>query len=248
MSLLFQHKTKSAPQVDNPYWMSFSDMMSGMLIIFILVCIALLYKLSKIEYDVNQNIIVYNKSIEERTKILEDIKNDLLNQAGIKVEITDNDSVIRIPEGSLHFDNAKFEIKDDLKPNAEKIGEILYKSILKDDRWQYLETVFIEGHTDSKPMKDPNFLMGNWELSAKRAISLWKFWTENKNYGNSLKEFKNKEGKYLFSVSGYADTRRVAEEIDEEHMQKNRRIDIRFTTKQPTIKYLKEVIAPLKEK
>ena len=49
-------------------------------------------------------------------------------------------------------------------------------------------------------------------------------------------------------MSGYADTRRVAEEIDEEHMQKNRRIDIRFTTKQPTIKYLKEVIAPLKEK
>ena len=112
MSLLFQQKTKSAPQVDNPYWMSFSDMMSGMLIIFILVCIALLYKLSKIEYDVNQNIIVYNKSIEERTKILEDIKNDLLNQAGIKVEITDNDSVIRIPEGSLHFDNAKFELID----------------------------------------------------------------------------------------------------------------------------------------
>ncbi len=70
MSLLFQHKTKSAPQVDNPYWMSFSDMMSGMLIIFILVCIALLYKLSQIEDDVNEGIDEFNKSIEVRTKIL----------------------------------------------------------------------------------------------------------------------------------------------------------------------------------
>ena len=35
------------------HWITISDMMSGMLIIFILVCIALLYKLSQIEYDVN---------------------------------------------------------------------------------------------------------------------------------------------------------------------------------------------------
>ena len=28
MSLLFQHKTKSAPHVENPYWMSFSDMIN----------------------------------------------------------------------------------------------------------------------------------------------------------------------------------------------------------------------------
>ena len=39
MASFFHHKRSKAPDVDNPYWMSFSDMMSGMLIIFILMCL-----------------------------------------------------------------------------------------------------------------------------------------------------------------------------------------------------------------
>ena len=246
MSLLFQHKTKSAPQVDNPYWMSFSDMMSGMLIIFILVCIALLYKLSQIEDDVNDGIDELNKSIEIRTKILKEMKIELYEKVGIRVEITDNDSVLRIPHESFKFDTGSYEINKNLKEKAKKIGEILYTAIKKDNRWTSLETVFIEGHADERDA--PEFRHGNWNLSAMRAIELWRFWIEKTDYGMALSELENLDGKKLFSVSGYAATRPVIKNAtkEEDHSQ-NRRIDIRFTTKQPTIKDLEDVIAPLKE-
>lgn len=246
MSLLFQHKTKSAPQVDNPYWMSFSDMMSGMLIIFILVCIALLYKLSQIEDDVNEGIDELNKSIEVRTKILKEMKKELREQIGIIVEITDNDSVLRIPHSSFKFDTGSYEINENLKEKAKKIGEILYTAIKKDDRWTSLETVFIEGHADERDA--PEFRHGNWNLSAMRAIELWRFWIDKTDYGIELSDLENLDGKKLFSVSGYAATRPVIKNAtnEKEHSQ-NRRIDIRFTTKQPTIKDLEDVIAPLKE-
>lgn len=251
MAFLFQHKNQQVPQSDNPYWMSFSDMMSGMLIIFILVCIALIYKLSEMENRVSSGINELQHANDLRSKILIDIQSKLLEE-GITVEITDNNTVLRIPEKSLNFDTGKFDIKNEYQLNAKKIGKILFDTIKDDSLREHLDTIFIEGHTDSRPA--PNILKDNWGLSTMRAISLWEFWTDkSKNdYGEELCNLKNKDGKLLFSVSGYADTRRAEEnEITEEDYRKNRRIDLRFTIRQPdvtTIDDMNKIIAPLKEK
>lgn len=231
------------PQADNPYWMSFSDMMSGMLIIFILVCIALLFKLSQMVDQVTANVEELRTSSTVRKAILDDIHNLLADQ-GIVVIINDDQTILRIPEESLHFNTNKYDIQDKMQQTAEKIGHALYMAIIKDQRWRYLDTVFVEGHSDSR--KAPNYRMGNWELSALRAISLWQFWTEETDYGAALKELRNREGRLLFSVSGYAATRRVAEiEDSEDAMRRNRRIDIRFTTRQPSIMDMQDVLTPL---
>ena len=231
------------PQADNPYWMSFSDMMSGMLIIFILVCIALLFKLSQMVDQVTANVEELRTSSTVRKAILDDIHNLLADQ-GIVVIINDDQTILRIPEESLHLNTNKYDIQDKMQQTAEKIGHALYMAIIKDQRWRYLDTVFVEGHSDSR--KAPNYRMGNWELSALRAISLWQFWTEETDYGAALKELRNREGRLLFSVSGYAATRRVAEiEDSEDAMRRNRRIDIRFTTRQPSIMDMQDVLTPL---
>ena len=231
------------PQADNPYWMSFSDMMSGMLIIFILVCIALLFKLSQMVDQVTANVEELRTSSTVRKAILDDIHNLLADQ-GIEVLINEDQTILRIPEESLHFKTNKYDIQDKMQPTAEKIGRAIYMAIIKDQRWRYLDTVFVEGHSDSR--KALQFSGGNWELSAMRAISLWQFWTEETDYGATMKELRNREGRRLFSVSGYAATRRVAEREDsEDAMRKNRRIDIRFTTRQPSIMDMQDVLSPL---
>lgn len=235
---------RTQKQADNPYWMSFSDMMSGMLIIFILVCTALLLKLSQMEEQVAANIEELKNASKVRSEILQDIFAELKAQ-GIDVLISDNDTILRIPENSFHFETGSFEITDELRGTAELIGRALYGAITREDRWGYLETVFVEGHSDSR--KAPNYRMGNWELSALRAISLWQFWIGETEYGPLLEQLRNREGKFLFSVSGYAATRRVAEVEDtEEAMRSNRRIDIRFTTRQPSIMEMEDVVSPLK--
>ncbi len=243
--MLFSKRTpRSTPHADNPYWMSFSDMMSGMLIIFILVCTTLLLKLSQMEEQVTANIEELKNSSKIRSEILLDIFNELKAQ-GIDVLISDNDTILRIPENSFHFKTGSFERSEELQGTAELIGRALYTAITRDDRWEYLETVFVEGHSDSR--KAPNYRMGNWELSALRAISLWQFWIGETEYGPLLEQLRNREGVHLFSVSGYAATRRVAEiENTEDAMRSNRRIDIRFTTRQPSIIEMEEVVSPLK--
>ena len=110
---------------------------------------------------------------------------------------------------------------------------------------KYVDTIFIEGHTDSRPFKKQE--MGNWGLSSYRAIAVWNFWTEKPGNHLSFTKLKNKNNVNVFSVSGYADTRRV--EMDEDtdlKRKKNRRIDLRFTMKIPVAEDLKNILDEFK--
>lgn len=226
----------------NPYWISFSDLMSGLLLIFLLVCITLIWQLISLRSEFATNLDELTSSNAIRSQILADIKENL-SKDGINVEI-DNGMVLRIPEDSFHFDTDSHEITRRLTPAATSIGKVLYEMLLKDKRWEHLDTIFIEGHSDSRPTGQ--YEMGNWELSAKRAIALWKFWGEKTEYGKALQNLRNRDGEYLFSVSGYADTRRRdKEEANEEGMQKNRRIEIRFNARSPSLEEIKRAAQPL---
>lgn len=243
MAFSARKRVGEQPSHENPYWMSFSDMMSGMLIIFILVCIALLYQLTQMKEKYVADIDELRTSNRIRSELIYEIKEELAKK-NIEVYVSDNDTVLRIPEDVLHFDTNRYEIKSEHKETAEAIGRALYEAILKDNRWEHLDTVFVEGHTDSKQVRDnPRF---NWDLSAQRAVSLWQYWLENTDFGPVLKDLRTADNskadntdnnkKRLFSVSGYADSRPIGspEGMLDEDLRRQRRIDIRFTTRQPS--------------
>lgn len=236
MALFARKRVSEQPNHENPYWMSFSDMMSGMLIIFILVCIALLYQLTQMKEKFGAKMAELDKSNKVRSVLVHEIKNELAKKS-IEVYVADNDTVLRIPAGVLSFDHNRPEIKTEYEKTATDIGRALYEAITKDKRWEHLDTVFVEGHADST--QDPNNPRRNWELSAERAVSVWRHWLQNKDFGLELGELRNKDKKYLFSVSGYADTRPPEEggelKSQKDILQSQRRIDIRFTTRQPSL-------------
>ncbi|MCU8020062.1 MULTISPECIES: OmpA/MotB family protein [unclassified Shewanella] len=225
---------------ENPYWMSFSDLMSALLVIFILATVALIIELTQKSEKIDASIQELQRAEEARRNILVDIKEDLAKQ-NIIVEIVENDTVLRIPESTLSFKSAKDTLPEDEKTQTEvaAIGDALHKAITKEERWKYLDTVFVEGHTDSVNIWYRG--KGNWGLSTDRAVSIWKLWQEKNSLLPKLNELKNFNGQLLFSVSGYADTRRVdLVEKSEDQRARNRRIDIRFTVKKPKIEDYKK--------
>ncbi|MBI9113198.1 OmpA family protein [Maridesulfovibrio ferrireducens] len=225
---------------ENPYWMSFSDIMAGLLVIFILACVVLLLQLMEIKNKVQFDVEDLQKANQIRQQLIEEIAKRL-EQEGVTVEVSDNHTVLRIPDKQLYFKTNSAEIQPEHKRIVSEIGRVLYVSISDPKKLRYLDTIFIEGHTDSRRAK--RFPMGNWGLSAFRAISIWTFWTEKTDYGNGLKELRNSHGKPLFSVSGYAASRKVEQqEVTANQRRKNRRIDIRFTTRQPSEKEYKAVL------
>lgn len=236
---------------ENPYWISFSDLMSALLVVFILAAVALIIELTQTQQQIEQDIQQLKNAEQARRDILNEIQ-DELNKRNIEVLIADNDTVLRIPESTLSFASNSYDLPTDqqIRSSVLIIGQVLHAAInqpfdqsMNDrKRFDYLDTVFIEGHTDSVPT---NRIKGNWGLSTFRAISLWEFWGSELDVSPSYAEMSNSFGDKLFSVSGYAATRRV-NEIEEtwEDRQENRRIDIRFTVKRPQISELEDIVEP----
>ncbi len=241
---------------DNPYLLSFSDLMAGMLAIYILVLIVTLVELERrreelriskkelieslegiqqIQNDIRLSISGVVKREQALSLMLREIQKDLKNR-GIEVIIAENGTVLRIPEEQLHFALGRYGIPMEHNESANAIGVVLLESLKNKKNRSLLDTVFIEGHTDSVPN---NRAMGNWGLSTYRAISLWKFWTESPGKIYELRDLKtisldsSQLEKPLISVSGYADTRSTHERSNGKQLNddrpEDRRIDIRFT-------------------
>ena len=189
--------------------------------------------------------------------VLEGVQRDL-KERGIEVVVAENGSVLRIPEQALHFALGKHEIPAEFQGNVNAIGLALQMALQKDETRALLDTVFIEGHTDgARNIKE----MGNWGLSTYRAISLWKFWTEQPRQCAALRDLKtpardaNHPERPLISVSGYGETRPTGSPppgpaLPNAAVGENsadRRIDIRFTLAASEKKDLQGVKEQLKE-
>lgn len=235
------NRPSSKVDEENPYWMSFSDLMSGLLVIFILAAIALIIELTQKTQQIDDSIEELKRAEQARQNIIVEMQEELAKK-NIIVEIADNDTVIRIPESTLGFASGEDQIPDNegMQIAVREIGRVLHQAIIKQERFQYLDTVFVEGHTDSEGIWYRG--KGNWGLSADRAISVWKVWKEELMLKPNLDVLNNAYGQKLFSVSGYAATRRVdlIEETDEQKAR-NRRIDIRFTVKKPSIAEIESI-------
>jgi len=239
----------------DPYWISFTDLMTAMLTVFILAVVALVVQLTRAEASLaaerevaEQQRTQFEGQIQAlqaaediRAEIVQEVAAELEAQ-GIEVTVSENNSVLRIPTELLGFDQASHEIRPENQAAALTIGNVLASALQKDDRFQYIDTVFVEGHTDNRAYTGLDGT-GNWGLSAFRAISLWQLWEESLPSDAQLGDLRRPDGSPLFSVSGYGETRPVtaAQDTDAE-LAANRRIEIRFTVVQPTAEDLEEIL------
>lgn len=251
-----KYQSDASVDEENPYWMSFSDIMSALVVIFILAAVVLMVQLMETEEDLQdqvQELAGKVQLLDEEIEVLQQaeyVRKTIIQEAaeelrerGVIVVVSENDTVLRIPNHLLGFDTADYEIQEAYQHTAYQIGEVLHKVMTKGDRADYLDTVFVEGHTDNRPF---NGMMGkgNWGLSTFRAISLWQYWNSHLPENSRLDKMKNSDQTPLFSVSGYGDTRPVtAEQNTEEELSENRRIDIRFTIRRPQSQDIRELQA-----
>ena len=218
---------------ENPYWMSFSDIMSALMVIFVLASVVLILQLMERQREFDAQLAELARAEQVRRTIIEEAAEELKNR-GIRVQVSENHTVLRIPNDVLGFDTGAWEIEEQYKETALEIGKVLGLVIRRGRRAQYLDTVFVEGHTDNRQFRRDD-IKGNWGLSTFRAISLWEYWEVALPEVVRLADLDNAAGDPLFSVSGYGKTRPVTDvQETEADYEVNRRIDIRFTIRRPS--------------
>lgn len=245
---------RKSEEAGESYWISFTDLMSSLLFVFILAVVVLVLQLAEHQESLaaqenqlqeqqqrfDDQIQTLSTAEQVRRDMLTEIR-DSLEEQGIEVLITENNSVLSIPSENLGFDASSYDLDPEFEPVARTIGSVVSTSIREDDRLEYLDTIFVEGHTDNAAF-DGLEGTGNWGLSTFRAITLWRFWESDLPPDLRLNNLRNQDGEPLVSVSGYGETRPVqAEQSSAEARALNRRIDIRFTVVRPTAEDLESI-------
>ncbi len=265
-----QH-VEETPEDEN-YFVSMTDMMVGMLFIFIIMLMMFALNFRKgddaserirkcLTEVVNQNAVLseqinariasVQKAIQEpldaleltadqRERLLTDLK-ETLNAEGItKIEIGDNNTVLHLTDDAVRFDPGKFDLDAKAKDNVTRIARALTpliaqysactvndQTVCQSRKGATLETVFIEGHTDTTGSPDPvEKDRKNWLLSTDRATATYRAIVA---VAPELTTFRNRRDEQILSVSGYSSTRPIVAGDDKDAWSKNRRIDLRFT-------------------
>jgi flagellar motor protein MotB len=235
---------------DESYFVSMTDLMVGMLFVFIIILMAFALNLQKQATDLGETVDDLTAARETRAAMLQDIKRSLELQ-GVTVDVDEDNGILRLPE-KLLFQRGEYRIQpageDALRHLANVLAGILpcFASLDGEAPPQTcpatkggrLEAVFIEGHTDDIPMKAyaGAKIASNWELSAARAITVYDTLL---GVQPALASIRNdgtaqRSGQRLVGVSGYGEHRPAVANADEASRALNRRIDLRFLMATPS--------------
>ena len=180
-----RHIRKSQNE-ETTYWLSYSDMMAALLLVFVLIISFTMLQAKKQYEDRTKKLEVQEELIEEQQKIMSEQQEQLDRIIGVKSNLiedlkkafdgTDLKVSVDPQTGAITFDSSiLFDVNMyDLKPSGEGFLEAFlprYLNVLLQDEYKpYISEIIIEGHTDTN-----GTYMYNLELSQERALSVATF-------------------------------------------------------------------------
>jgi outer membrane protein OmpA-like peptidoglycan-associated protein len=175
-------------------WISISDMMTGLMVIFMFVAIN--YIVQVIEYKFVEKD-VYNALLAEFIKEIDN--RDI--QLGPDGSVTFNpENRILFTTGSAVLTNDFDKILDDFVPRYLKV-------ITKDEYIDYIKEIRIEGHTDTvAPKSGEDSYTYNLRLSSSRAQSVLQKLRNMKEYQSLQPSLKDRL-QFLFTANGLSYSR-----------------------------------------
>ena len=169
------------------------------------------------------------------------------------MQVDDRNGVLRLTESAVRFAPNRADLDARARDAVGKVGRALTDVVsgyaacrggkaepCGDFKGPALETIFIEGHTDTTGVPDPAERdRRNWLLSTERATATYR---EMLAESPALRDFRNREGEQILSVSGYSSTRPISPGETSAIWERNRRIDLRFVMEAETKLDLKRIV------
>jgi chemotaxis protein MotB len=245
------------------YLISVSDMMAGLLFIFIITLVAFIINFQDAiqrQKEVTQDAMERQKElIQTQTELVnkftnnDQLRNELLQRIkekleieNIIVEVDTEHGVLRLTENAVQFETASANLNEGNESNLKIIGHVLNTIIPcyasnPPTHHNCAELAEYRGKIDSIFIEGhtDNVPMksykykDNWDLSASRAITAYRLLIPN----TVLNQIVNTNFQPVFSVSGYGEGRPVKGHSYNYPKSDvtNRRIDLRFIMTPPSL-------------
>jgi flagellar motor protein MotB len=216
---------KSEKVEEAGYLASASDLMIGLLFVFIIMVVMLSQRVDSIQKGESVNDPLASAVL---------IIGQKFKEAGLNVVIDPQSGVIGLPADALFGFNSAV-LNENSMQTLKKARESLVKILPcyvhsertvrpldcpPNEEQAEIDTIFIEGHTDSKPLQQGNYT--NWHLGLDRARAVYEVLTEGKP-----QSYQNERKLDVFGISSYAD-KRLVKSIGIEDAERSRRVELRF--------------------
>ena len=182
-------------------WMSLSDMMTGLMIVFLFIAIAFMKQQN------NQT-----KKFKEYADLQDDLYDDL--QGALKdieeVEVKPDLSIV-ISESDFTFKSAQSTLKSEFRSMLDNFYSAYLEVLLKDKYRAFIKEVRIEGHTDPERYKKGESsipFISNVELSQDRARHVLEYLWNTHDF-RIVNQKDRKTLQYWFTANGLSYGRMV---------------------------------------
>lgn len=187
-------------------WISISDMMAGVMMIFLLVAVGYMVVISKTQKELalqNAELLALNRQMSDVAKTHQNLQTELYKDliAEFSKDLRkwnaeiDEGNTVRFREPDILFDQGEKEVKSRFKEILDDFFPRYIKILNRPQYKEDIEEIRIEGHT-SKEWKNAKSLedryLGNAELSQARALEVLKYCFNNQEIA--------KEKEWLISV------------------------------------------------
>lgn len=212
-------------------WISVSDLMTGLMIIFLFVAISYMVQVKN-----NQKVLEGYMETKENLhdKLVDEFKNDTTKwQMSIGKDLT-----IKFDNPTVLFDSGEWELTSSFKNILQDFLPRYFNILLKDTLRTKIQEIRIEGHTDDVPIprlhNDP--YIANIILSQQRALSVVKYFRELPVFKQYTKDEQNLI-EYWLIASGFSYGKSLDDNGEYTFKTKNninkdlsRRVEIRIVT------------------
>ena len=222
-------KRRRPEEEETSYWLSYSDMMAALLLIFILI-ISFTLMQSKSQYESKQAELDKQKEIiKEQEQLLKDQQDELDRIAGIRSDLV----------AALRDDVADSDLKEEGKTFLKEFLP-KYCNVLLDEKYRdYVSEIIIEGHTDTN-----GSYIYNLELSQQRAFSVAKYCLTESNGIISSTDVELLRS--VLTANGKSYSNPIYKEDGSVDLEASRRVEILFRLQDEEM--IAEMMNILKEK
>ena len=180
-------------------WMSVSDLMTGLMVIFLFIAIAYMKQVNKYLEKLKENQTVLTEYVENRNKLHDKLNSEFKNAPKEWQLVIGKDLSMKFENPEVLFASSSSNLTPQFKSILDEFIP-RYIDILVNDTLRYsIKEIRIEGHTDDDPFAnggDP--FLDNAKLSQARALEVLEYIRKMPAYQNYSDEQK-KQLEYWFT-------------------------------------------------
>jgi len=229
-------------------WISFSDIMTGLMVIFMFISISYMLEVQKKQQERDE---IFKEFKETKEALFNDL-NETFKDDFLKWEVElDKDLSIKFTNPDVLFESGKTNIRPYFSEILASFFPRYFKILLQEKYKAKIAEIRIEGHTDrvSAPEFDKDPYIGNVILSQLRSAEVLKFF-RNMGYYSKLSKIDEDRIQFWLTANGLSygrtlDINKQLTAISKEKINNgfSRRVEFRIVTTSDELikKVLKEM-------